>query len=256
MLLSMARRAREISPTGYYHVIQRGVGKQIIFEDEKDYNRYLRKLRESKEQYQVSVVAYCLMSNHVHLLLHSEDIAAISRMMRVLGASYASFYNIKYDHTGHVFQDRYLSNPIKDEEHLLTCIRYIHNNPVRAGIDTREHYKWSSYQDYIFNSEFTDTDNVLSLTGGALGFINMSTTTDEEPIDVNNQGFVLQGEPLRDCQRIINDELGFEFNNGFVLKKLAKEERDRVLRRLRREGYSLKQIELLTGISKRIIQRA
>ena len=137
----MARRAREISPTGYYHVIQRGVGKQILFEDEKDYKRYLRKLRESKEQYQVSVVAYCLMSNHVHLLLHSEDIAAISRMMRVLGASYASFYNIKYDHTGHVFQDRYLSNPIRDEEHLLTCIRYIHNNPVRAGIDTREHCK-------------------------------------------------------------------------------------------------------------------
>lgn len=252
----MARRAREISPTGYYHVIQRGVGKQILFEDERDYNRYLRKLRESKEHYQVSVVAYCLMSNHVHLLLHSEDIAAISRMMRVLGASYASFYNIKYDHTGHVFQDRYLSNPIRDEEHLFTCIRYIHNNPVRAGIDTREHYKWSSYQNYIFNSEFTDTDNILSLTGGVLGFISMSTMTDEEHLDVDTQGFVLQGVTLRDCQRIINDELGFEFNNGFVLKKLAKAERDRVLRRLRREGYSLKQIELLTGISKRIIQRA
>ncbi len=115
---------------------------------------------------------------------------------------------------------------------------------------------WSSYQDYLFNSGFADTDNVLSLTGGTLGFIKMSTATDEDNIDVDNQSFVLQGETLRDCQRIINDELGYEFNNGFVLKKLAKSERDRVLRRLRREGYSLKQIELLTGISKRIIQRA
>ena len=256
MLLRMSRHIREESPTGYYHIIQRGTGKQILFEDDNDYNRYLRKLKESKDANEVKLVAYCLMSNHTHLLVQSDTVGRITKMMRMLGVSYASYYNIKYNHTGHVFQDRYLSNPIRDEEHLLTCIRYIHNNPVRAGIDTREHYKWSSYQDYIFNSEFTDTDSILSLTGGVLGFINMSTTTDEERLDVDTPEFVLQGVTLRDCQRIINDELGFEFNNGFVLKKLAKAERDRVLRRLRREGYSLKQIELLTGISKRIIQRA
>lgn len=256
MLLRMSRHVREESPTGYYHIIQRGTGKQILFEDDNDFDRYLRKLKESKDASEVKLIAYCLMSNHTHLLVMSDNVGKITKMMRSLGVSYASYYNIKYNHAGHVFQDRYLSKPIVNETHLLTCIRYIHNNPVTSGIDTREHYKWSSYQDYINNAKFTDTDNLLSLTGGVLGFIKMSATTDEEYIDVDNQGFVLQGEPLRDCQRIINDELGFEFNNGFVVKKLAKAERDRVLRRLRQEGYSLKQIELVTGVSKRIIQRA
>lgn len=97
---------------------------------------------------------------------------------------------------------------------------------------------------------------MLSLTGGVCGFVKMSSMADDEKADIGTHEFVLQGKTLRDCQAIINDELGYEFNNGLILKKLAKAERDHVLMRLRQEGYSLEQIELVTGISKRIIQRA
>ena len=252
----MSRCERQESPTGYYHVMQRGTGKQILFESEEDYSRYLMKLWELRDRYGTKVAAYCLMNNHVHLLIKAESLESLSKMMRSVGVSYAAYYNLKYLHEGHVFQDRFQSRPICDERYLWGCLRYIHNNPVAAGICAREDYEWSSYKEYEAGKGFADIEEILSDFGSLKDFAQFSEG--EYPDDDLDDylGCTPSDDKMHRAQLIINEELGYEFNNGFVVKKCAKEERDRVLRRLRKEGYSLKQIELLTGVSKRIIQRS
>lgn len=232
--------------------MQRGTGKQILFEDDTDYAKYLAKLKECKERYETKVAAYCLMNNHVHLLIKAENLDTLSLMMRSLGVSYAAYYNIKYAHEGHVFQDRFLSKTICDEKYLCGCLRYIHNNPVAAGICSREKYEWSSYKEYLVDEGLADREEVMAYFGSKGEFLKFSQIDDSDDYEDN----ILPVDKLRLAQKIINEELGHEFNNGFVVKKYVKEDRDRVLRRLRNEGYSVKQIELLTGVSRRIIQRA
>lgn len=248
----MSRNLRLESPTGLYHVMQRGTGKQIIFEDENDYDRYIRKLIECRDKFHFKIIGYCLMNNHVHLLIRTDSISILSSFMRDIGSSYAKYYNVKYDHSGHVFQDRYLSEIIRDERYLLECLRYIHNNPVKAGISNRENYCWSSYNDYIYGKGIADTEEILEIFGGSENFKVFSKERDlAVPLECE-----MPDDKLALGLTIINDELGHKYNNGFIVKKLIKEVRDKVLRRLRREGFSYKQIELLTGVSKRIIQRA
>ena len=139
-----------------------------------------------------------------------------------------------------------------DEKYLCGCLRYIHNNPVSAGICPREEYRWSSYRDYLEDRGIADRDDIIAYFGNLEAFIKFSQSDDSE----DYMDCELPSDKMRMAQKIINEELGHEFNNGFIVKKYAKEDRDKVLRRLRKEGYSIKQIELLTGVSKRIIQRA
>ncbi|MBQ6388732.1 MAG: transposase [Mogibacterium sp.] len=212
----------------------------------------MAKLKACKDRYEIKVAAYCLMNNHAHLLIKAESLDTLSRMMRSLGVSYASYYNIKYSHEGHVFQDRFLSMTVCDEKYLCGCLRYIHNNPVSAGICPREEYRWSSYRDYLEDRGIADRDDIIAYFGNLEAFIKFSQSDDSE----DYMDCELPSDKMRMAQKIINEELGHEFNNGFIVKKYAKEDRDKVLRRLRKEGYSIKQIELLTGVSKRIIQRA
>ena len=120
----MPRMARTMSVSGYMHVVVRGIGKQILFEETKDYEHYLERLERYSLETGVKVCAYCLMGNHVHILLHGE-LASIALLMKKLGVSYSGYYNRKYDRSGHLFQDRYRSEPVNDERYLLTVFRYM-----------------------------------------------------------------------------------------------------------------------------------
>lgn len=132
----MPRQARMKSKTGIYHVIVRGISQQNIFHDEEDFMKYLEMLERVKKKSGFKLYGYCLMGNHVHLLIHeSQD--ELSVVMKGLGISYAWWYNWKYKRTGHVFQDRYKSECVEDDTYLLTVIRYIHQNPVKAGMVTK-----------------------------------------------------------------------------------------------------------------------
>ncbi len=113
----MPRRARSMSASNYMHVIVRGNGKQLLFEDTNDYRYYLRKLEFYCMDTEVLVCAYCLMDNHVHLLVKGE-LKSISLLMKKLGVSYSWYYNKKYDRVGHLFQDRFKSEPIEDEAYF------------------------------------------------------------------------------------------------------------------------------------------
>src|SRR5690554_3854054 len=127
----MPRRAREKSSTGVYHVMLRGINKQKIFHDQEDYEKFIEIVKNYKELCTYELYAYCLMSNHFHLLIKEgkEELAAVFRR---IGAKYVYWYNLKYKRCGHLFQDRYRSEVVETQQYLLTVLRYIHQNPLKA----------------------------------------------------------------------------------------------------------------------------
>lgn len=166
-VLSMPRKAREKAECSIYHISVRGNNKQNIFLDEQDRIEYLARLRRYKETYNVGIYAYCLMTNHVHLLVFDNG-QDISRFMQGLNLSYAIYFNKKHGRSGHLFQERFTSKIVDNEGYLAYVSKYIHLNPVRAQlVEKAEDYRWSSYCAYIENNNesIVECDFLLSHFG-------------------------------------------------------------------------------------------
>jgi len=149
----MPRVPRKRSKSGIYHVIMRGINRQSIFEEEEDYSKFIQIIQKYKDVCEYRLYAYCLMGNHLHLLL-MEGKEPLEQVMRRICGSYVFWYNRKYGRMGCLFQDRYKSEPIEDDAYFLTVLRYIYQNPVKAGLVTSvEKYKWSNYNEYIEGSK-------------------------------------------------------------------------------------------------------
>ncbi len=159
----MPRIQRIKSRTDIYHVMIRGVNKNIIFNDDNDREKFLQILIYYKNKFVINIYAYCLMDNHVHILLKAEE--NFNKFMQCLQTVYALYFNKKYKRVGHLFQDRFKSIPVEKDEYLLECVRYIHQNPVKAKISSIGNYKWSSYQEYITKSRIINTIYILNLFG-------------------------------------------------------------------------------------------
>ena len=152
------RTVREKSSTGIYHVMIRGVNKQVIFEQSGDYLKFVTLLQQSVEPKdnlgkllppKCRFYAYCLMPNHVHLVIQEKQ-ESISETIQRIATAYALYYNKKYERCGHLFQDRFKSEPVNDEGYFLTLLRYVHQNPVAGGLcHHAEDYEWSSWREYI-----------------------------------------------------------------------------------------------------------
>ena len=164
----MPRVARAKSSSGYYHVMARGSGGQLLFECGEDYAVFLESLGSCADEHSVSLIAYCLMPNHVHLLVRDGD-DELGEMMRSLLSGYAQSYNKRTGHVGHVFQQRFKSCPVESDEYLLQLVRYMHENPAKAGICKAEEYWWSSYHESVTGSVRVDTNLVLSMVRASLG---------------------------------------------------------------------------------------
>ena len=140
----MARFARVVIPGVPHHVTQRGNARQVILADDADRLTYIALLREQAQLYRLSLLGYCLMSNHVHLIVVPHTPVALAQSLKQNHGRYASYWNVRHSSTGHVWQGRFYSCPL-DEEHLWAALRYVELNPVRAGIvDTAEAWTWSS----------------------------------------------------------------------------------------------------------------
>ena len=134
----MPRKARAIHQGEYYHILSRGNNKQALFYDASDFEYYLRTLLHYLHKYDVSLYHYCLMTNHLHLLMKSESQdAAISRLMHGVQMVYARYFKKRNRATGHVFEDRFKHFLIESDSYLLECGRYIERNPVRARMVRR-----------------------------------------------------------------------------------------------------------------------
>ena len=140
----MPRVARIIAKDYPYHVTQRGNYRQSVFESVADYRQYLEWLKEYSEKYSLDIWSYCLMSNHVHFVCVPRNDNSLARTLNTLHMRYSQYYNRKKGIAGHLWQGRYYSS-ILDDMHLYTAMRYVENNPVRAGIvQEPEGYTWSS----------------------------------------------------------------------------------------------------------------
>ncbi len=159
----MSRKLRVISQSGIYHIILRGNNRMEIFRDHEDFEKLLSVLKRYKEKSNYEIYAYCLMNNHFHILLKI-DTEPLSQVMRRICVSYVYWYNQKYSRVGNLFQDRFRSESVENDEYFLTVLRYILRNPVKAGIiKDIENYKWSSYNEYNSSGKLTDIDFGLSL---------------------------------------------------------------------------------------------
>lgn len=254
----MARVTRVKSKTGIYHVMLRGVNRQIIFEDDEDRNMFITTLDSFRGDNRYKLYAYCLMTNHVHILIKELD-DDISTTMKRICVSYAFWYNKKYERCGNLFQDRFKSETVENDSYFLTVLRYIHQNPIKANIVKNiEDYTWTSYNDYIGTDKSTmiDTDFGLSLFSSdykkALDlFIEFhNEKNNDKCLDIEDFVRLTDEEAMEEIAR-----LGIK--NISALQHLEKANRDSILKELKNiDGISIRQLARITGISKSVIGRA
>lgn len=151
----MPRTGRIVLPGYPHHVVQRGHNRQVVFAVPDDFRHYVDSLRELKDQFEVRVYAYCLMTNHVHLLLAPGDQASgLGRLMKALAARTTRYRNRLERRSGTLWEGRYKSSLVETDRYLLACCRYIELNPVRAGIVRRSRdYPWSSFPQRMGDSD-------------------------------------------------------------------------------------------------------
>ena len=163
MMIYLPRTSRKRSRTKIYHIIIRGINRQTIFEEEEDISLFLQILKKFKEISGYKIFGYCIMGNHIHLLI-KEGEEELGIVMRRIGASFVYWYNFKYERSGHLFQDRFKSEVVEDANYLLNVLRYIHQNPVKAGlVKDISDYKWSSYSEYVDSVSIVDSNYILGI---------------------------------------------------------------------------------------------
>ena len=248
----MPRKARKKSQTRIYHVVIRGMDHQTIFEETKDYKKYMDLLSYYKEDCQFDLYAYCLMSNHVHLILRTNELS-LDAIFRRINTSYAIWYNMKYQRCGHLQQGRFYSEPIDDEAYFLTAIRYVHRNPCKAGLEALPGttYQWSSIYEYYTNhSELIDIDFVYKMISPQdfMEFHNVNTK--DTCLDIDQIRKRLPDDVAGD---IVESISGCRTSQDF--QKLSLIDRKKYLKSAIREGLSIRQLNRLTGISIGTIQR-
>ncbi|TYC88052.1 transposase [Acetobacterium wieringae] len=252
----MPRKAREKSATAVYHVVFRGINRQVIFEDQEDRVKYLELLKAYQEISGFKIYAYCLMSNHIHLLM-KEGEEELGIVFRRLGAGYVHWYNWKYNRSGHLFQDRFKSEPVEDDSYLLTVVRYIHQNPVKAGItDNPLDYPWSSYHEYLINEGLSETSYILGLFSEDLTMAKKQFETFNQVADNTQCLDIDEKKRWKDPEAsdLIKQLAGVK--NLSDVQRLDKQKRDEVIRSCKSEGLSIRQIERLTGISFGVVRKA
>ena len=259
----MPRQVRQPSATGIYHVMLRGINRQVIFEDDEDYTQFLRVLHALLERYdeygfplppRCTIYAYCMMSNHVHLLIRERE-EAIGESIKRIGVAYARYYNKKYERSGHLFQDRFRSEPVNTIEYFMTLMRYIHQNPVKAGIVKEvKNYPWSSWSEYEGrHSLICDTSPVIRRLNrqNLYEFVTMPVN-DDNILDIDyREGGVLTDEEVRSRLAELSG-----ITIPTEIQHMDKEKRNRLLKSLCEYGANIRQISRITGVSYGVIYRA
>lgn len=160
----MGRSWREEYKGGIYHVIARGNNKEYIFKGGIDKGYFIKQLKECSETMKYRIYGYVLMDNHYHLIIQTMD-KKLQEVMHQINNKYSKYFNSKYKRVGHVFQGRYKAALVQDERYMLKLLRYVHQNPVRAGLcKLVKDYKWSSDIYYRKNiKSFVNTKVVLEM---------------------------------------------------------------------------------------------
>lgn len=246
----MPRQARQFSNSGYYHVVCRGADHQIFFNDDEDYQCFLRALHKIKFTMFFEIHAYCLMGNYMQLLLKEKKMGDISLIMKRLMTKYAIYFNRKYNKIGSIVANRYKSTPVSINEHFLPLLRYIHQSPVKARLVSKlEDYPYSSYQEYIYGGDLVDTAFSMVLAGRH-EWLRLHAQYGEEDFDTFGRQMLNDEEIRRKIKFCTGGRDPREIGEW------PKDERNAMLKQLReKEALSIRQIERVTGISRGVIAK-
>jgi putative transposase len=251
----LPRESRKKSSTGNYHIVLRGINRQTIFEDEEDKMAFLQKLARFMKVSSIELYGYCLMDNHVHLLV-KETKESISDFMKRVSSSYVNWYNMKYQRCGHLFQERFNSENVESDAYFITVLRYIHQNPLKAGL-VRSVWdsKWTSIHEYMRKVKLVEIDRGLNL------FSTDRQLARKRFIDYmqkqNNDGC----QDINGKVKLSDDQVGEYLRtigvlSSSMLQQMDRDDRNDVLTKLKKlKGVSLRQISRITGISKSVIGR-
>ena len=252
--------------SGIYHVMLRGINKSDIFHDRMDFVKFRILLEQVVHPVdelghpmppRCRIFAYCMMSNHVHLLVKEES-DNLSTLIKRIGGSYAQYYNVKYQRVGHLFQDRFRSEPVNTMEYFVTLLRYIHQNPVKAKIvPSPRDYLWSSFHEYSGTSTSLPR---LCRTSSVTSRMNVGDL------------LKLIDEPLNDCRDILDVEPAeiishtdnnlkewlystYGIVNPLMIQSLEKNRRNYILKSIKEYRAGIRQLSRLTGVSYGVIQK-
>ena len=244
----MTRSPRKIAQSQTYHVVARGNNQQDIFLEDADFSNYLQHLRQACSEEGLTLYAYCLMTNHVHLLVKEGNVA-LSEQLRKLNSKYARYLNNKYESSGHVFQDRFFSAPVDDDRYFLAVLRYIHRNPLKAGMTKGLSYRWSSYDEYVDHPFIVDAEFALSILSGLDEFIALHEPDEDTlPLVIEPGHKLTKLDEMRLLLRCAG-VTAIEDLDGLSAKALAV-----ALQEANARGLSAKKLEQLTGFSRRKIK--
>lgn len=254
----MSRPPRIISQTGLYHIIFRGINRQNIFEESNDYEKMINIIEIVKENKTFEIYAYCLMTNHVHLFIKEKESGDIKKIMHSILTRYVQWFNYKYQRSGTLIGNRYKSEPIEDEKYYFSLIRYIHKNPVKAGlVEKLKDYQWSSYCDYIQQNRkgITDINFLLEMffeekNKAIKEFIDFHKVDDEDYFSIPERKRLSDEQAKKKIKMILKN------NDICELSTMKKEERDKYISLIKEKTQiTIRQLERLTGISRGIISR-
>ncbi len=253
----MPRKPRIMSSTGIYHVILRSVNQHIIFEEDSDYQKFLFVLSDCKKKYDIEIYAYCLMNNHIHLLLYVPS-DKLSSFFQSLGTRFVRWYNNKYSRSGHLFQDRFYSSAIESEKAFLSAIIYIHNNPIKANMcQYASEYRWSSFNAFygakntLVNVSFSY--NIAGTKDSLLHYFAKEADSPDNSLFKNDH---------REVNHFFTDEKALVIFKSLThlsstsdVAALEKVKRNEYVRALRKKGLTVNQIARLMDISAATVKR-
>ena len=260
--VNIARKSRQYNfYNNVYHIMTRGNNKICIFNNKEDKKQYLKILKQTKQKFQFEIYAYCLMNNHVHLVIKDSSLQ-ISQIMKKINLSYAKYFNEVYNRTGHLFQGRYLSKMVQEEGYFKQLCRYIHKNPEKANIESMSKYTWSSYNDYVkYLDDFVNIKVLLELFSKDKNqaieqFINF------HKFNSRNIDYGIEEIEFEMNTKISDEELTkyikkvLEIDNIASIKNLEKSKRNQqIIRLLNIKGITILQLARVLGVNRKIIER-
>ena len=255
----MPRALRIYSYSKVYHIIIKGIDSQDIFYDKQDRKIFLKYLLENKIQYDYKIYAYCLMINHVHLIIRVND-EFLSKIIQSLLIRYVSYFNKKYDRSGTLFQDRFKSKRVENQKYFLDVCKYVHRNPEKAGICKTEKYEWSSYIEYINKEKIIDKSVLLHYFNNDINEFIKFTTENDELSQLDDLAEFEIIDRLTDNQAIniimqkfnIKDIIQFEK----YFKNIPKEELNQKIMKIKKiRGITITQIARIIRRNRRLIEK-
>lgn len=244
----MSKNIRKESQTGFYHVMARGVNRQSIFQKDDDRRVFIGLLKDSVFKMDIEIHSFCLMENHLHILIKTEK-KILSEFMRFVLSNYVRYFNKTQNRIGHLFENRFKSEPVNDEKYYLTVLRYILQNPEKAFLSTTQNYQWSSINAYS-NDSFVNTEFALGLFKSKKSFYRfILEKNNDECLDL----VLTREEKELKNQLIVKAILGN--TNLKDITKISKYKRNYFIHEMKRNGISIRGIESITGLGKGIIQR-